>query len=146
MSLATVGAELVEDRLSRGLQIPGYGHPQHSDGDPRARQLLRICEDLGLAGDHLACLQSVGQALADRTGREPLRAPNITGAIAGILTDLRFVPETVRGLVIAARSLGLTAHIVEELQEGSKWRHAPTEQVAYVGPAAPPSDPSSPTS
>ncbi len=125
---------LVAARLAARIQIPGFGHPQHTDGDPRARQLLGLAARLGVAGRHIAALDLLGQALADATGRQPLRIANVTGALAGILLDLGFPWASIRGVVIAARALGLTAHVVEELEQGNRWRHVAGEDVHYTGP------------
>jgi citrate synthase len=127
---------LVEKPSGGSQRVPGFGHPQHTDGDPRARQLLTLAAKLGAAGVHTAALLDLGEALAAKTGRPSLRVANVTGAIAALLLDLGFPWASVRGIVISARSLGLTAHIVEELDQGNKWRHAPADQVTYTGPPA----------
>lgn len=127
----------VKAKLAARQQITGFGHPQHTDGDPRALQLLGLARDLGVAGRHCDALSQLGTALGAATGKPALRSANVTGAIAGILLDLGFPWSSIRGLVISARSLGMTAHIVEELEQGNRWRHAPAEDVDYVGlPAA----------
>ncbi len=79
----------------------------------------------------------MGEALGSATGAANLRRANVLGAQAAILMDLGFPCHAVRGIVISARSLGLTAHLVEELQQGNRWRHAPADTVEYTGaPAA----------
>ena len=127
----------VDTRVSARVQVPGFGHPQHSDGDPRARQLLGLAASLGVAGEFCQLVVALGEALAKRTGRPQLGLPNVTGALAAILLDLGFPWQSIRGIVIAARSLGLTAHVVEELEQGNKWRHAPADAVRYTGPLTP---------
>jgi citrate synthase len=128
--------ELVAGRLSRNEQVPGFGHPQHAEGDPRARHLLELASTFDVAGTHCRVLTALGQALARATAREALRLPNITGAIAGLLLDLGFPWSSARGIVISARCLGLTAHVVEELEQGNKWRHLASDSVEYIGPPA----------
>lgn len=125
--------EFVTEKRAKKQQIPGFGHPQHTDGDPRAIQLLSLAESLGVAGRHCETLETLGESLGRATGREPLRRPNVTGALAAILLDLGFPWLSIRGIVVAARSLGLTAHIVEELEQGNRWRHVPGDQVEYTG-------------
>ena len=78
----------------------------------------------------------LGEALAERTGRSGSGA-NVTGALAAILLDLGFPWMSIRGIVISARSIGLTAHIVEEMEQGNRWRHAPADSVEYTGPLTP---------
>ncbi|MCU1480473.1 MAG: hypothetical protein JWQ19_1259 [Subtercola sp.] len=114
-------------------QIPGFGHPQHTGGDPRAIQLLDLARSLGVAGRNCEALVVLGLSLEKATGRPALRSANVTGALAAVLLDLGFPWQAIRGIVISARSLGLTAHIVEELEQGNKWRHVPAELVTYTG-------------
>lgn len=130
---AAVCDAVVLERKARRAQTPGYGHPQHVDGDPRGIRLLDLAKELGVHGPYCDLLVLMGERLAAVTGREVLRAPNITGAMAGILLDLGFPWQALRGFVIASRSLGLTAHIVEELQQGNRWRHSPASDIEYTG-------------
>ncbi|MBD8605498.1 citryl-CoA lyase [Aeromicrobium fastidiosum] len=131
---AVVCASLVADRKERREQVPGFGHPQHTGGDPRAIQLLGLAESYGVAGRYCETLDILGTALGESTGRENLRRANVTGALAAVLLDLGFPWRSIRGVVIAARSLGLTAHVVEELEQGNRWRHAAGDSVEYTGP------------
>lgn len=133
--LEAVAEQLVTARRAARAPIPGFGHPQHADGDPRARRLLDLAAELEVAGRYAETLTVLGGLLADSTGREALRYPNITGALAAILLDLGFPWRSVRGLVIGSRAFGLTAHVVEELEQGNRWRHAPADQVTYTGPS-----------
>lgn len=132
--LADAASAHVQRSSAAGERIPGFGHPQHKDGDPRAGQLLRMATELGLEGQHVLALRSLGAALATQTGRAHLGKPNVTGALAAILLDLGFPWQSIRGLVISSRTVGLTAHIVEEMQQGNKWRHVPASDVTYTGP------------
>lgn len=125
---------LIAERKRQKAQIPGYGHPQHVEGDPRATRLLDLARELDVYGPYSELLGLLGERLALATGREVLRAPNITGAMASILLDLGFPWQSLRGFVIASRSLGLTAHIVEELEQGNRWRHSPASDIEYTGP------------
>lgn len=127
-------ADVVADHRCRRVQIPGFGHPQHTEGDPRAIQLLGLADSLGVSGRYCSALDMFGAELEQATGRPALRRANITGALAAILLDLGFPWMAIRGIVIAARSLGLTAHIVEEAEQGNRWRHAAVGDVEYTGP------------
>jgi citrate synthase len=137
---------IVADRRRQRVQVPGFGHPQHVRGDPRAVAILTLASERGVAREHCQALAELGTALAESSGRPFLKHPNITGAIAGVLMDLDFPWQSVRGIVLSARCLGMTAHVVEELQQGNKWRHAPSSTVVYTGPqpepSATPEDPS----
>lgn len=130
--LRAEAASLVAEYRRRGQRFEGFGHPQHPHGDPRALRLLDLAEELAVAGDHVRLLRSLSEEIQTAMGR-PL-PPNVTGAIAAVLLDLGFSWRAIRGIVIAARTAGLVAHVVEELEQGGRWRHAPAESVEYVGP------------
>lgn len=131
---ASLAATVAKYRASR-TPMEGFGHPQHRDGDPRARQLLELAAELEVAGSHCAVMQILGDELSASLSR-PMPA-NVNGAVAAIVLDLGFPWQSVRGFVIAPRTLGLAAHYVEELQQGGRWRHAPAERVRYTGPREP---------
>lgn len=131
--LSATCEHIVDSRRRAGQMIPGFGHPQHPEGDPRAAQLLDLASQLGVRGRHCHLLAQLGACLAQSTGRPSLMRPNITGAMAALLLDLGFPWQSFRGFVIAARSFGLTAHVLEELAQGSRWRHPPGSVVEYTG-------------
>src|SRR5690606_23790675 len=45
--------------------IPGFGHPQHSGGDPRANLLLELADQRGAAGEHVAMMRALQAALPE---------------------------------------------------------------------------------
>lgn len=128
----------VQALVARRAQVPGFGHPQHPEGDPRALRLLALSDELGVSRAHVARLRQIGLALAAATGRASLSSPNVTGVVAAVTLDLGFPVEAVRGFVVAPRVVGWTAHIAEEIAQGNRWRHAAATQVNYTGPS--PSD------
>jgi citrate synthase len=123
--------ELVASYRTEGRRFEGFGHPQHTSGDPRATRLLQLAHEYGVAGAHVRALDLVGEEIAIAIGRT--LAVNINGALAAIAMDLGFSWQTVRGLVIAPRVAGLTAHYVEEIEQGGRWRHVSADKVAYTG-------------
>lgn len=126
--------QVVAEYRARKQRFEGFGHPQHKDGDPRAEMLFGIAEQLGVAGAHVQLVRMLDREIAASLGR---RLPvNVTGALAALLLDLGFSWKAIRGLVIAPRTTGLLAHVVEELDQGGKWRHASADHVEYTGPPA----------
>lgn len=122
---------------SRGLRVPGLGHPAHPEGDPRAVALLRRADVLGVAGLCCATLQSLEQAIKARTGR-PIPA-NIDGAMIAILCDLGFDPRYARVFLMVSRAVGLGAQVLEEIDHPSpRWRDAILGNETYVGPSVEP--------
>src|SRR5436190_18385514 len=66
--------------------IPGFGHPQHAGGDPRANLLLELADQRGVAGEHVAMMRALKAALPETIGRNlPV---NVNGPIPAILLDL----------------------------------------------------------
>lgn len=122
---------LVADYRAAHKRIPGYGHRVHSD-DPRAKRLFAIAEEEGVAGDTIAVAQAIRQALHEALGKDlPL---NVDGAIAAVLCELEIPPEMGNGFFAIARTVGLTAHVFDELANQRPMRRiSPTAQ-AYNGP------------
>jgi citrate synthase len=112
-------------------RIPGYGHRIHSD-DPRTNRLFAIAEENAVAGEHVEMGQAIRQAMKESLGKDlPM---NVDGAIAAVLCDLDFPPEMGNGLFAIARTVGLTAHVFDEItQQRPMRRISPTAQ-DYSGP------------
>ena len=92
--------------------IPGYGHPLHKTGDPRAISLLGISKDLGLEGAHARAAYEVERLLPELTGRD-LRM-NISAAIPAVLLDAGYPLLALKGVPMLARTASLIAHLLEE--------------------------------
>jgi citrate synthase len=115
--------------------IPGYGHPLHKDHDPRARRLLEVAAEAGVAGRYVATARSIERLLPAITGR-PL-AMNVSGAIPAVLLDAGYPAGALRGVPILARTASLVAHLLEEQSRpiGFVLSHAAAAAVGYDGPA-----------
>lgn len=133
VALRQRAADLVADYRSRKQRFEGFGHPQHPDGDPRGKLLFDVADGLGVTGPHVTLTRLLDEEIEVSMGRR--LAVNVTGALAALLLDLGFSWRAIRGMVIAPRTAGLVAHVVEELDQGGRWRHVPADQVTYTGPA-----------
>lgn len=114
--------------------IPGFGHPQHSEGDPRANLLLRLAREKGVAGAHIAALDAVGAALPAVLGRSlPV---NVNGAIPAVMLDVGFPLAALKGISLVARTAGLVAHLTEESERpiGFILSGKAAEAISYDGP------------
>lgn len=108
-------ADHVARTLRRGARIGGFGHAQHTGGDPRADRLLALAREQGVAGEHVALLDVLAAQIERQTGRAlPV---NVTGAIAAVLMDVGFDWSILRGFALVSRCAGLVAHIHEERAE-----------------------------
>ena len=105
-------ARAVISAYPKGEPIPGIGHPMFKNGDPRVPVLIRIAQEEGLTGPHLALLLGIARVLKEKLGRElPLNGAGVNGAI---LADMGFPVKIVRGISLLARTAGLLGHLAEE--------------------------------
>ena len=92
--------------------VPGFGHPQHSGGDPRANLLLELADERGVSGEHVAMMRALQAALPETIGRElPV---NVNGPIPAIMLDLGWPLTALKGIGLLCRTAGLVAHLTEE--------------------------------
>jgi citrate synthase len=121
---------------ARRAKVPGLGHPQHSEGDPRANVLLDFADRNGVSGDAVACLRMLGK-IAPEVMNRPLPI-NVSGAIPALMLDAGWPIEAMKGIPLLARAAGLVAHLYEESQRsiGFIMSHKADEAISYDGPAA----------
>ncbi len=133
---AEVASERIREMRKTKTAIPGFGHPQHSGGDPRANVLLGYADERGLNGPYIGMLRTVAEVLPDALGR-PLPI-NINGAIPAILLEIGFPVTALKSISILARTAGLLAHLHEEAERsiGFILSHAAAEAISYDGSAA----------
>src|SRR5690606_28038083 len=131
--------EAARDGIARLRQttqaIPGFGHPQHSGGDPRANLLLRLADERGVSGEHVAMMRALQAALPETIGRDlPV---NVNGPIPAILLDLGFPLAALKGIGLLCRTAGLIGHLTEEAERpiGFILSGAAAAAIDYDGPA-----------
>jgi len=127
--------ERVAEMRRTKTAIPGFGHPQHAGGDPRANVLLDHAKTRGLDGPYIRMLRTVAEVLPEALGR-PLPI-NINGAIPAILLEIGFPVTAMKSISILARTAGLLAHLQEETERpiGFIMSNAAAEAITYDGPA-----------
>ena len=131
----TVATEVVEQTEAAGIRILGYGH-KIFEIDPRTTRLFALARELGINGKHMAIAEEVARALSTRKGR-PLPL-NVDGAIAALLSEMGFPPETGKAVFLMGRIAGICAHVVEERNREKPFRRLGEEEYRYDGP--PPRD------
>ena len=97
---------VVAHYLSTGLPLAGFGHHLYPDGDPRAAALLGLFEPPAQIARFIA-------KVTDLTGLQP----NIDVALAALTARLKLPADAAFGLFATARSVGLLAHIMEQVGE-----------------------------
>ena len=127
----TAARELMAEYRAQKKRIPGYGHRIHKN-DPRTIKLFAIAEKEGVAGEYIEMGRAIRQAMKESLGKDlPM---NVDGAIAAVLCEMDFPPGMGNGLFAIARTVGLTAHVFDEITAQRPMRRiSPTAQ-EYSGP------------
>jgi citrate synthase len=129
-----VAAQGVGTLRAEKRAIPGFGHPLHAGGDPRAEVLLRMADEHGVAGAHVRMLRAVRDAIPRVMGRDlPI---NVNGAIPATMLDVGFPLNALKGISLLARTASLIAHLQEETQRpiGFVLSGKAAEAISYDGP------------
>jgi citrate synthase len=92
--------------------LPGFGHVDYAEGDPRFRPLMRFFERL--ADDDARALV---QAVVTRAEAQHLPSPNVDLAIGAITFAADLAPDAGETLVTVSRTAGWVGHYLEEIQE-----------------------------
>lgn len=113
--LPTIASQIVDDHLGRRSIIPGIGHPFHKPIDPRTDALFDVARETGFYGPYADLIMLIGQEAEQRTGK--VLPVNVTAAMAAVTSQMGLSWKYVRGLAVAARSIGLVGHIIEEMRQ-----------------------------
>ena len=117
---------IVAGYKNRKQRVPGYGHPLH-DRDPRTVKLVEKARKWNLDGPHLKLAEEIANEL-----RKPM---NVDGAIAAIVSDLGIGWQYGKAFFLISRSVGLSAHHVEETIRERPFRTINLDDATYDGPA-----------
>ena len=113
--LRQVARDVVEEHRAAKRLIPGIGHPEHKDIDPRVPRLFEVAAANGLSGRHVELVRLIGDEASTALGRKlPV---NATGAIGAIASELEIPWQVCRGLAVMARAIGIVAHLQEEVTD-----------------------------
>lgn len=129
--------DVVSIQKEAGRFVPGLGHPEHKQGDPRTPRIIGIANDEGVFGPHLALFEAIGRVHEQVLGRWlPLNGAGVCGAA---LADLGLPVELLRGVALLSRCAGLLGHLADELRHpiASSIFDFVDRNAEYVGPGAP---------
>lgn len=122
---------VIGEITDRGERVPGFGHRQHKDRDPRVDRLFELAAEEDLETPHIAAAIAVEAALLARSGNPvPL---NIDGAMAAVLGDIGVPAEFANAIFITARLGGVLRHAIEE-QGMTPMRRIGPDDHTYTGP------------
>jgi citrate synthase len=123
--------QYVDDLLSGGDRIMGFGHRVYRAEDPRARLLRRTAEELGSPRVETAkALEEAALAALQERHPERVLATNVE-YWAAVVLDVADIPAKLTPAMFAcARVAGWSAHILEQKRVGRLIRPS----ARYVGP------------
>jgi len=114
--------------------LPGYGHPIHTNGDPRVKRLDEVARAAGASGEYIDAMYLLGDAIRKASGKNIVI--NANAAIGAVLLEAGIPPTIARGFNLIARCAGLVGHLLEEQTEPAGYRiwQAADEAVPYEAP------------
>lgn len=115
----------VAEKLTRGEDIPGFGHPIYHNGDPRATALLEAMSHHERYTETAAFLGDLIDVVETMTGL----SPNIDLVLAGFAHRLGLGPEPAMALFALGRTAGWIAHAIEQASSGQLIR----PRARYIG-------------
>jgi citrate synthase len=129
---ADAATDLVAARRAEGRRVPGFGHRQHRQRDPRLARLFALAREAGVPGDHLSAATALEAALTEAAGRPvPI---NVDGATAAVLGEVGFPRGLGNAVFVVARLAGILAHAEEEHRTMAPMRGVDPAGHAYCGP------------
>nr|WP_272210291.1 citryl-CoA lyase [Marinicella sp. W31]MDC2876156.1 citryl-CoA lyase [Marinicella sp. W31] len=131
--LEKAAIESVKALKAERRKVPGLGHPQHSDGDPRANRLLAVAAEEGIRGRYIEALYMLAK-VAPGIVERPLPI-NVSGAIPATILDAGWPVDALKAVPILARTAGLSAHLFEESRRsiGFIMSHKADVSIEYDG-------------
>lgn len=133
-SVRDVAAEIATEHAEDGRPLPGVGHPEFKDADPRSEAVLAVARDHGMVGDATRMHEEI--VAAYNRLRAPKRALplNVDGAMARVLTELGFRPVQMHAVSLISFLPGIAAHVIEEIEDGTPFRMLGADREVYTGP------------
>ena len=131
ITLAQIAEEIVKRYHLQKKRILGYGHPYHKS-DPRTIKLLKLAKDLKIYGRHCRLASEIEQSIEKTLNKKIIL--NVDGAIAAIMSDMRFPYKYGKGFYIVSRAAGLVAHAIEQEEREKPFKAVPLDQIIYDGP------------
>jgi citrate synthase len=134
--LEAASREIVTQWRATGQAIPGYGHPQHKERDPRVAALFQVARASGANLRFIQIAEAVEAVLFSVIGKD-LRM-NVSAAIPAVLLGTNYPLRVLRGVPILARTAGLLAHLNEEMvtPSGFALSYQATRELRHEAPGA----------
>jgi citrate synthase len=104
----------IRDALARKQRIMGFGHRVYKQGDPRAKLLKPLCEELATKTGH-AGMETLAAAIERVVVQETGLLANVDWPTARLYHYLNLPPEIYTPLFAVSRVAGWCAHVIEQL-------------------------------
>ena len=119
---------VINEWLSRGEQVPGFGHPLYPDGDPRGALLIELARAHGAHSEPARAAFALLEAM--ERGGHP--APTLDAGLVTLCLCLDLPSGSAATIFALGRSAGWVAHVLEQRSAGYLLR----PRARYVGPKA----------
>lgn len=114
---ATDPVVATQERLQRGEQLPGFGHPLYPQGDPRGKRLLDVARDYHAGGaTHDTRLIEVADQIVAINREVMQMEPNLDFGLTVLAQSLGFPAHAPFALFALGRCAGWIGHIGEQYQ------------------------------
>ena len=118
-------ARVVNEWLTRGEQVPGFGHPLYPEGDPRGALLIELARAQGASSE----AAKTAFALLDAMQRGGHPAPTLDAGLVTLCVCLGLPSGSAAAMFALGRSAGWVAHVLEQRAAGYLLR----PRARYVG-------------
>jgi 2-methylcitrate synthase len=118
------------DMLARKEKVMGFGHRVYKDGDPRAVYLKKLVAPIAVETKNDA-LEATAEVIERIIWSEKKIPPNVDWPCARLYHYLGLPPDLFTPLFVAARVVGWSAHVIEQLDNNRIMR----PRAIYRGPS-----------
>lgn len=120
----------IRGKLDNKEKIMGFGHRVYKNGDPRAKHLQRMSQELGKLTGNMKWYDMSIQIEELVTGLKGLK-PNVDFYSASVYTALEIPRDLFTPIFAISRTSGWTAHILEQYENNRLIR----PRAEYTGPS-----------
>jgi len=123
----------VRDALAKKVRIMGFGHRVYKTGDPRARYLKPLCQELSEETGNQP-MEQMAEVIENVVTGEKGLPPNLDWPSARMYHYLELPVDLYTPLFVLSRVTGWSAHVIEQLDNNRLIR----PRSLYTGPTAKP--------
>lgn len=122
----------IRDQLAAKRRIMGFGHRVYKTGDPRARYLKKLCDDLANQSgrEDYRAMEQMADVIEQIVVSEKKLPPNLDWPSARLYHYMGLPVELYTPLFVVSRVVGWSAHVIEQLDNNRLIR----PRANYTGP------------